>query len=135
MPYKDPNSPEAKASLRRRKERYATAHPDRVAVSKAKNNLSAYHRSYHRRHKYGLSEEDCRAWLVKQGGACAVCRMPLSIMARFTIDHDHKCCDSVKTCGKCVRGILCNTCNAGLGYLKDSIDLLLQAVDYLRRNS
>jgi hypothetical protein len=61
-------------------------------------------------------------------------RVPLDIMSRFTIDHDHSCCDSVKTCGRCVRGILCVNCNAGLGNFDDNADLLVLAIEYLRRD-
>src|SRR5271166_4215217 len=120
-----------RTEYRRNRPRYASY--SRGYQQTHKEQLSLYHRSYHRLKKYGLTEEDCRAWLVKQGDACAVCRMPLSIMDRFTIDHDHKCCDSVKTCGKCVRGILCVNCNAGLGNFDDNPDLMLLAIEYLRR--
>jgi hypothetical protein len=41
------------------------------------------------------------------------------------IDHDHKT-------GK-VRGSLCSACNMGLGKFKDSEQLLLSAISYLRR--
>jgi hypothetical protein len=31
------------------------------------------------------------------------------------VDHDHKCCPTEVTCGKCVRGIVCNRCNQTVG--------------------
>lgn len=34
------------------------------------------------------------------------------------IDHDHKCCPGHRSCGSCVRGIVCRSCNLlyGKGY-------------------
>lgn len=95
--------------------------------------IREYHRWHHRHAKYGLTKEACLVILTKQDFKCACCREPLGLNDRFTIDHDHQCCDSIKTCGRCVRGILCMNCNAGLGNFKDSLDLLLKAVEYLRR--
>lgn len=43
------------------------------------------------------------------------------------IDHDHKT-------GK-LRGLLCDRCNRGLGYLSDSVVLLLRAICYLTGNA
>lgn len=40
------------------------------------------------------------------------------------VDHNHKCCPGQKSCGKCVRGILCNYCNSTLGYAKENPSVL-----------
>lgn len=37
------------------------------------------------------------------------------------VDHDHECCRGVASCGRCVRGIVCHTCNGRLGV----VDLIL----------
>lgn len=31
------------------------------------------------------------------------------------VDHDHRCCKGLKSCGLCVRGVVCNKCNTALG--------------------
>ena len=36
------------------------------------------------------------------------------------VDHDHSCCSKDRSCGKCVRGVLCGNCNRAAGMLKDS---------------
>ena len=40
------------------------------------------------------------------------------------VDHDHRCCPGLKSCGECVRGLLCRNCNRALGLLKDSASVL-----------
>lgn len=47
------------------------------------------------------------------------------------IDHDHSCCPGQKSCGSCIRGLLCNACNTGIGYLRDNVGLMYKAIDYL----
>lgn len=47
------------------------------------------------------------------------------------VDHDHSCCPNSKSCGRCVRGLLCKQCNWALGYVGDNIDKLNGLVDYL----
>lgn len=60
---------------------------------------------------------------IKQLGACAICSGQNLSGKRLAVDHDH-------TSGK-IRGLLCTTCNTGLGQFKDSIDLLERAATYL----
>jgi hypothetical protein len=51
------------------------------------------------------------------------------------IDHDHRCCPtSAKSCGQCVRGLLCGRCNAAAGLLKDSPDRAVSLARYLLVN-
>lgn len=85
--------------------------------------------------KFGLSRIDFDAMLQRQGGRCAVCGTTDPGSTFWAVDHDHACCPSRKTCGKCVRGILCRSCNQGLGNFADDVDRLTSAVAYLNRTS
>lgn len=68
------------------------------------------------------------------GKSCEICKRPISEgSGKFAIDHDHSCCAGPKTCGNCIRGILCGDCNKGIGYFGDSIAILENALAYLRR--
>lgn len=86
-------------------------------------------------YKYRLSIDAYNLLLAEQGNCCAICGVdaPTDIRTRrFHVDHDHACCpQKEKTCGKCVRGLLCHACNTALGNFKDDPQRLLAAVDYL----
>jgi hypothetical protein len=82
--------------------------------------------------KHGLTSEQYDALLAAQGGGCAICKGTTPYgRGRFHIDHDHACCPGQRSCGKCVRGLLCGRCNPGLGAFQDSPDLLVAAAAYL----
>jgi hypothetical protein len=89
-------------------------------------------RAYALQARYGLPIAEYEALAAAQGNACAVCGSTDELLH---VDHDHLCCRSDKTCGKCVRGLLCTRCNQGLGHFRDSPDLLLAAVAYLRERT
>src|SRR5258708_28809601 len=85
-----------------------------------------------RKSNYGITQEKFEFLLKKQNNRCAICR------AKFTqtphIDHDHSCCPKkAKSCGLCVRALLCGGCNVGLGYFKNSIKTFRSAIKYLRK--
>lgn len=73
--------------------------------------------------KYGITLTQLEEMAATQGGACAVCKVALTTPH---IDHCH-------TTGK-IRGLLCLTCNAGIGLLRDDPALLRRAVEYLERS-
>lgn len=79
------------------------------------------------RKKYKLSLADYNTRLVKQGGHCATC----PAVDRLHVDHDHSCCPGEKSCGQCVRDILCHRCNSTLGFVDDSLELLSNLVTYI----
>ena len=50
---------------------------------------------------------------------CYGCQDTIPECAKLVFDHDHGCCLSNNTCGKCLRGTLCNSCNVALGRSRD----------------
>jgi hypothetical protein len=89
------------------------------------------------RKRYAMSLDDYDSMSERQSGRCAVCgtNCPGGPGSVLHVDHDHSCCPGQKTCGKCVRGLLCDKCNKALGYADDSIDTLLSMVAYLQSHS
>lgn len=77
--------------------------------------------------KYGLSSEQFEAMLIAQQGRCQICNDPFEGRLDPAIDHCHA--------NDQVRGLLCSTCNTGLGQFKDSPKLLELAAAYLRGGS
>lgn len=82
---------------------------------------------------FKLSPEQYQCMLDAQGGRCASCPQILEPGHGTHIDHDRKCCPGKKSCGKCVRGILCGTCNVALGMVNDSVSKLKCLIAYLER--
>jgi len=77
------------------------------------------------RRLYGLSLEAVKAMYVGQKGLCALCHQPMAF-DELRIDHSHKT--------GIVRGLLHNKCNIFLGYSGDSVERLVQAIEYLTQN-
>lgn len=76
---------------------------------------------YTRLQKYGLTFEKWNEMVLDQGGKCAICKKE----TKLCVDHDHKT-------GK-VRGLLCLTCNQGIGSLKDCSEIVYRAAEYLKK--
>lgn len=83
--------------------------------------------------RYGITAEEYISLFEAQNGQCAICSVSVIPFTRSAhVDHDHTCCSGqAASCGKCIRGILCNTCNVGIGYFKDKPELLRRAAGYL----
>jgi hypothetical protein len=76
-----------------------------------------------------MTVEKFEEMLREQGGVCAICKRvdPDHMLA---IDHDHACCPSKRSCGACVRGLLCGACNRALGLFDDDSARLIAAAEY-----
>lgn len=75
--------------------------------------------------RYGISTEDYNKLFQEQGGCCAICKTHQSnLNIALAVDHCHS--------SKVIRGLLCYNCNMGLGRFKDSAELLLNAIQYLK---
>ena len=75
----------------------------------------------HRRRLYGLNEEKYNNMILSQNNLCAICNKPSD--KTLHIDHDH-------VTGR-VRGLLCHTCNTGIGMLQEDVVVLNRAIEYL----
>ena len=106
-----------------RVKRYYSDHPDRYEKwHERRKSLK------HRRH--GLTDEAFRLMVEANGQLCSICMK----RAWTDIDHDHKCCESTYSCGKCVRGLLCGRCNRAAGLLDDDTSVVSRMLQYLTKN-
>lgn len=79
-----------------------------------------------RKRKYGITHEQFLKIRASQNNKCAVCFEDLKDGIYQHLDHCHKTSK--------IRGILCNPCNRGLGYLQDSVKNLENAIKYLKQH-
>lgn len=110
--------------------------PERVAESYARRNAkqrgNPEYLSRQRDRRYGLAPGQFEMMLKAQGNCCAICQVEFSGVPH--VDHDHACCPGQGSCGGCVRGLLCASCNAGIGSLGDDPDCLRNAALYIERH-
>lgn len=65
-------------------------------------------------HSHGTTVAQLLALQGSRVPECAAC----GSRDELKIDHDHSCCPTTRSCGKCVRGYLCHECNTAEGLLK-----------------
>lgn len=103
------------------------------------NNSKIQHRANNRnnyyKREYGITYEQYLILFSSREGKCDICKTVCepsgpeltNIKNVLAVDHCHKT-------GR-VRGLLCQTCNQGMGLFKDDIDLLVSAHVYLLNDS
>lgn len=118
----------------RRQKRYRQDNPERMLATTAAYREA--NRELIRQRKrdttYRLAPDGYALMLEAQAGACRGCG---ATDKPLRVDHDHACCPKIPTCGKCNRGLLCDTCNRALGFVVDSPETLDALANYLREYS
>lgn len=84
---------------------------------------------------YGITIEYYNDLLDQQNNCCAVCGGVNENGRALAVDHDHTCCPGKKSCGKCVRGLLCGRCNFMLGNARDNDEILSEGAKYVKRHA
>ncbi len=108
------NNKEKVAELARN---YRLRHPERFKSNARNSKLKLC---------YGINTVIYEELLLKQNGCCAICNNPEINNAYLSVDHDHET--------GVVRELLCKNCNSAIGLLKDNINLLYSAIDYLKKH-
>ena len=99
------------------KKEYNKINKEKIAVQRQEYNLKK---------KYGITLKEKNDILKKQNNKCKICSFKFN-------ENEFKsiaCVDHCHTTNK-VRGLLCRTCNAGLGYFRDNTERLTNAIVYL----
>lgn len=101
----------AEKSRLKDRERYAKA-PEKRLASRLKS-------------IYGISINEYRGMYKSQNGKCAICNKDYELGSNvgLAVDHCHK--------HGHVRGLLCTSCNNGLGRFEDNVEFLSNAIAYL----
>jgi len=125
---------------RERAQKKEVVQPDRRLMSN--EDLLRYERSQYLQWTHGISLGQYE-WLEQaQGGKCALCEEAGVIRKRrdrpsatLAVDHDHSCKQHGprRSCMLCIRGLLCDDCNTGLGHFEKKASMALLFVDYLER--
>ena len=79
------------------------------------------HKKYERR---GITKAQYDVVFETQRGLCAICQKPPKDKQSLAMDHNHQTNE--------FRGLLCKECNRALGLFGDNIDVLTNAVTYLK---
>lgn len=112
------NRDEALAEDRESRKRRKADDPDAYRAQMRRTRLA----------RFKLSPEQFAMMVSIQGGACAVCGEKAD---QLVIDHDHGCCDRDGSCGKCVRALLCGSCNRTIGHAREDPERLRAAARYI----
>lgn len=99
-------------------------HSNKEHYKKYREKNKQRHKAYIIKREYGISYEEYINILKNQNFLCSICHK--------RIDHPH--IDHNHITGK-VRGILCRTCNLGLGYFFDNQYYLSSATEYISKSS
>jgi galactose-1-phosphate uridylyltransferase len=90
-------------------------------------------RERHLRIKYNLSSEQYLDMVVSQENCCAICGKPEHRLLKtgdikpLSVDHNHVTNE--------VRELLCNDCNALLGFAKENVNVLQNSIKYLQKHT
>lgn len=111
-------SEENKEKVRKYKSEYYYANREKCIEKDRKNKLKK---------KYNVTVEWYDAQLKAQNGKCLICETTEGggRSSSLHVDHDH-------VTGE-VRGLLCRSCNTGIGLFKENTELLKNAIKYVNK--
>ncbi|HYT41355.1 MAG TPA: endonuclease VII domain-containing protein [Methylomirabilota bacterium] len=104
---------------------YRKANKEKIADYRTTEGLKRLNHKSKLKTKYGLTLDDWNAMMTAQASGCAICQEPAPEGQHLSVDHNH-------TTGE-VRGLLCQKHNFMIGFADDREDVLLSAVEYLRK--
>lgn len=113
----------------RYEQNYEVRHPEKAASARKRINKNAREKFIEKHgctpHRYYAHRTSGYELLFEQGWSCAICKAPIFSMLDRHVHIDH-CHTSGLT-----RGVLCRDCNLMIGFAKDNVVILQNAIEYL----
>jgi hypothetical protein len=107
--------------------RWQAENPERVKASRRRrrqdSEVKQRDRAGHLRRKFGITTEQYDTMLAAQQGGCAICGRTPRTGSSLHVDHDHAT--------GAVRALLCFSCNAAIGHLRDEAERVERVLRYL----
>lgn len=99
-----------------------------LASRKRLGTIEEYRSDWHKQKKYNIEFGEFENLFLVFKGRCGICNKRVLLDGkkasnRACLDHNHRT--------GIVRGILCNNCNAAIGFLQDDINLVRRAGQWL----
>lgn len=82
---------------------------------------------------YGITEDQYNEMLAAQGGGCGICGQQETQNCGWTGKKRNLCVDHAHDGTRRVRGILCSSCNTGLGKFKENEELFRRAMEWIKK--
>lgn len=102
---------------------YADGHYHSYCNECKKETFRKYQKTVGRFSRYGLTKEEYEKRYDAQDGKCAICHEHFEILC---IDHEHNSSN--------IRGLLCRQCNAAIGALREDVNIVENALTYLKKS-
>jgi hypothetical protein len=120
---------------REQRNAYLRTHPTHVVralerQASPEGKLQQHRKQLH--YLYKLTPKRLAEMHAAQGNCCAACGEPVE--GRMDVDHDHACCADRRSCGECLRELLCRRCNTILGKVHDRVEILEALIGYLQKH-
>ena len=129
MPYKNQNSPEAKASNKRKNDKYRGTEKSNARYKKYHELHPELGRENWYKHEHGITLVEFEAQIAAQGGFCPI---GFHLFGPRGKRGDSPCQDHNHETGE-NRLVICRNHNVALGLFRDSIHDLESAILYLRQ--
>ena len=104
--------------------------------------LNTYKRQHYdptkKRHEYlyknhRIRLEEYEMMLFRQGGVCAICHQPETVIDPYTGNPKSFCVDHHHESGQ-IRELLCNACNQLVGWVEKDRERVKKALAYLKKH-
>lgn len=135
--YKEENNEKLKEKNKRNNAKRVNKDPSRDYKKEYQDKKERHGKLYslHKQCKMHKMElQDYFDMVTAQDNKCAICGNEETRICGVSKDVNRLCIDHCHTTKK-VRSLLCHSCNTGIGKFKESEELLMKAIEYLRKHN